>query len=165
MFRLVSLTSFAQVACYDTSPLKTYADKTSSLLSPALKNGGYKVTKIELDSVLRQKWAIISNCLHPEWPEFALPVAGEMSIDRIQETAISSVKNAKAPPVVHAGDIVQLWSQENSLRIDTPGVSEESGGLGEVIRVRLLHRNSEDQFATEHLLGIVRGSSNVEIQR
>jgi hypothetical protein len=65
---------------------------------------------------------------------------------------------------VHAGDLVQLWRQENFLRIEIPGVSEETGDLGKTIRVRLLHRNTDDQSAPEHFSGVVRGPFSVEIQ-
>ena len=54
-------------------------------------------------------------------------------------------EGAKTAPVVRAGDIVRLWRQESSLRIEVAGVSEESGGLGKTIRVRLLRRNTDDQ--------------------
>jgi hypothetical protein len=43
-------------------------------------------------------------------------------------------------------------------------VSEESGGLGKTIRVRLLRRNADDQVIQERFSGIVRGPSDVEMQ-
>jgi hypothetical protein len=66
--------------------------------------------------------------------------------------------------VVHAGDIVRLWKQEDLLRIEVAGVSEETGGLGKIIRVRLLRRNADDQAIQERFSGIVRGPSDVEMQ-
>jgi flagella basal body P-ring formation protein FlgA len=67
-------------------------------------------------------------------------------------------------PVVHAGDIVRLWRQEELLRIEVVGVSQESGGLGKAIRVRLLRQNTDNQAIQEQLSGIVRGPSDVEMQ-
>jgi flagella basal body P-ring formation protein FlgA len=66
--------------------------------------------------------------------------------------------------IVHAGDRVRLWKQEDFLRIEVSGVSEESGGLGTTIRVRLLHRNTDDQSIHDQFSGIVRGPSDVEMQ-
>jgi hypothetical protein len=43
-------------------------------------------------------------------------------------------------------------------------VSEESGGLGKTIRVRLLHRGTDDQSIRQKFSGVVRGPANVEMQ-
>ena len=45
------------------------------------------------------------------------------------------------------------------------GVAEENGGLGKIVRVRLLRRNADDQATQERFLGVVRGPSDVEMQR
>src|SRR5277367_6835645 len=81
LLRLVSVPSFARAVCYDTPDSAIDAVGTNILIPPASKNRGYKVVKIQSDSVLRQRWAIISNCSHPEWPERALPVTGKSEID------------------------------------------------------------------------------------
>jgi hypothetical protein len=75
------------------------------------------------------------------------------------------VGSSESPVVVHPGDIVRLWKEEGLLRIDVAGVSEESGGVGKTIRVRLLPVKSESPTSPEELLGVVRGPLNVEIQR
>jgi hypothetical protein len=137
---------------------------TGSLFPAILNNQDHKVIKIQSDSVLGKRWAIISNCSHPEWPEFALPLTEKGPARPPQETAGSSREDAKTLFIVHAGDIVQLWKQESRLRIEVSGISEESGSLGKTVRVRLLHRKPDDQ-SPGHLLGIVRGPFNVEIQR
>jgi flagella basal body P-ring formation protein FlgA len=72
--------------------------------------------------------------------------------------------SVRSIPVVHAGDIVRLWKQEDILRIEVAGVSEESGGLGKTIRVRLLRQNTDSQVIPEQFFGIVRGPSDVEMQ-
>jgi flagella basal body P-ring formation protein FlgA len=74
------------------------------------------------------------------------------------------VTSVGAIAVVHAGDIVRLWRQEDLLRIEVAGVSEESGSLGQTIRVRLLRRDAENQTIQEQFSGIVRGQSDVEMQ-
>jgi hypothetical protein len=164
MFLFGAVASYALVDCNNT-PNSKIDVSTDSLFPAEMKTDGYKVIKIQSDLLLGQRWAIISNCSHPEWPEFALPLTGRSPISLPQTTATSSREDARPLSLVHAGDLVQLWKQESLLRIEMPGVSEESGGLGKTIRVRLLQRQADNQSAPEHFLGIVRGPSNVEIQR
>jgi hypothetical protein len=165
LLRLTFGSRVAQAICYDTPRSAINAVRSSSSISPVSKNWGYRVLKIQSDLVLRQRWAIISNCSHPEWPELALPLTGNDPIDLPQEIVTSSVTDAKTTSIVHAGDVVQLWRQEDSLRIEIPGISEETGDLGKTIRVRLLHRSTDNQSAPEHFYGVVRGRFSVEIQR
>lgn len=164
MLLLVAVASHALAACNNT-PNSKIDVSTDSLFPAEMKTDGYKVMKIQSDLLLGQRWAIISSCSHPEWPEFALPLTGRSPINPLQKTATSSREDARPLSVVHAGDLVQLWKQESLLRIEMPGISEESGGLGKTVRVRLLHSQADNQSAPEQFLGIVRGPFNVEIQR
>lgn len=149
--------------CYSTPRTAIDAVDTSSVPSLA-SNSGYRVTRIQSDPVLGQRWAMVASCSHPEWPAFALPTNGASSLKVPQRAERSFAESVKATPVVRAGDIVRLWRQESLLRIEVAGVSEESGVLGETIRVRLLRRNTDDQSILEQFSGVVRGPSNVEIQ-
>jgi flagella basal body P-ring formation protein FlgA len=69
-----------------------------------------------------------------------------------------------APLFVHAGEEVQLWRQEDNLRITVTGVSEENAGLGRAVRVHLLRTNA-GEVQERQLFGIVRGPGIVEIGR
>jgi hypothetical protein len=160
----IAVASSAQAICYSTPRTAIDAVSKSSSFSPASNISGYRVTKIQSDPVLGQRWAMIANCGHPEWPEFALPANGASSRGGVQETKHSLNESVKIALVIHAGDIVRLWKQESHLRIEVTGVSEESGGLGKAIRVRLLRRNTDDQSIPQQFSGVVRGPSNVEIQ-
>jgi len=160
----ISVASWAQVACYDTPRIAIDALEHNSSVSLASENSGYRVTRLQSDPVLGQKWAMITSCGHPERPAFALPANGASSLRAPQEVERSLAGGAKTAPLIRAGDIVRLWRQENLLRIEVAGVSEESGSLGKTIRVRLLRRNTDDQSTPEQLFGVVRGPSNVEIQ-
>ena len=60
-----------------------------------------------------------------------------------------------------AGEVVRLWRQEDNLRIEVTAMSEENGGLGKAIRVRLMGGGSAEQ----QFIGIVRGVADVEMQR
>jgi Chaperone for flagella basal body P-ring formation len=150
----------ARATCYGTPYTAIDEAVASSLSPPAVNSGGYKVTKIQSDPVLGQRWVTIVSCGHPEWPAFVLRANGTSSSKASQESRPLTVSTA---PVVRAGDIVRLWRQESLLRIEAAGVSEESGDLGKTIRVRLLRRNTDDQSIPEQFSGIVRGPLNVEI--
>jgi hypothetical protein len=151
-----------RAACYGTPRSAIDAVVTRSFASPVSKRGGYRVTKTLSDSVLGQKWAMIASCDHPEWPAFALPV-GAASIHIPQQTSYVLSENPAAV-VVRVGDVVHLWRQESLLRIEAAGISEESGEIGKVVRVRLLHENTDGQSISEQLFGIVRGPLDVEMQ-
>jgi len=133
---------------------------TSPIPSP-LNNEGYQVTGISSDSVLGRRWATIANCSHPEWPVFAVPASGAVPP---AETQRPLTDKGGRTALVRAGDIVRLWKQESLLRIEIAGVSEENGGLGKTIRVRLLRRNGDGQSIPEQYSGVVRGPSDVEMR-
>ena len=101
---------------------------------------------------------MIVSCDHPEWPAFALPLEITSSLKAPPRI---STKEIPGTPVVHAGDIVQIWRHDTLLRIEVTGISEESGSLGKKIRVRLVQ---SDSGVPQQLLGVVRGPSNVELE-
>jgi hypothetical protein len=154
---------FAQAACYSTPRAATDAIRPGSALSPVSEGAGYRVTGTQSDPVLGRRWAIVSSCDHTEWPVSAIQISGSDPAAPSQTKRIP-VTSVRSIPVVHAGDIVRLWKQEDLLRIEVAGVSEETGGLGKIIRVRLLRRNPYDQAIQERFSGIVRGPSDVEMQ-
>jgi hypothetical protein len=160
----ISMASSSRAACYSTPRASIDALVANSSSSPALNDDGYRVTRIESDPVLGLRWAMIVRCGHPEWPVVALPANGASSLALPQVTERSATDGLRTPPVVRAGDIVRLWRRESLLRIEVAGVSEESGGLGKTIRVRLLHRNTDDQSIPEPFLGVIRGPLDVEMQ-
>ena len=160
----ISMASSSRAVCYSTPSKAIDALVANSSHSPALKDDGYRVTRIESDQVLGLRWAMIARCGHPEWPLVALPANGASSLVLHQETERSVTDGLSTAPVVRAGDIVRLWRRESILRIEVAGVSEESGCLGKTIRVRLLHRNTDDQFIPEQFLGVIRGPLDVEMQ-
>jgi hypothetical protein len=164
LFTLQGTSSSSHAECYSTPRTAVDALVANSSFPPAIKNEGYRVTRIAADQVLGQRWATIARCDHPEWPVFALPANAPSSLSVPQEAMRFVTKNLSAAPVIRAGDFVQLWRQEGILRIEVAGVSEESGGLGKTIRVRLLHRSADDQSIPTRLSGVVRGPSDVEMQ-
>jgi hypothetical protein len=160
MFMTVS----SWAACYSTPRAAIDALIANSSFSPTVATAGYRVTRIELDAVLGQRWAMIARCDHPEWPGVAFPANGVSSLATSKAPELSVIDELRTAPVVQAGDVVRLWRQESFLRIEVAGVSEESGGLGKTVRVRLLHRNGDNQLIQGQFSGIVRGPSDVEMQ-
>jgi hypothetical protein len=160
----MSMLSSSRAECYTTPRAALDALIANSSFSPTLKSDGYRVTKIESDQVLGQRWVMIARCGHPEWPVVALPTNGASLPALPQESKRSVSENLRTAPVIRAGDVVRLWKQESLLRIEVAGVSEESGGLGKTIRVRLLHRSTDDQSIPEQFAGVIRGPANVEMQ-
>jgi hypothetical protein len=155
---------YTRAACYSTPRTAIDAVETTSPFSPVVESGGFRVIKIESDPVLGRSWAMIASCGHPEWPAFAIPTIKKDIPRASHEVASPLVEGVKAVPLVRAGDVVRLWMRENFLRIEVAGISEDSGGLGKTIRVRLSRRNRDDQSTQAEFFGVVRGPSNVEIE-
>jgi hypothetical protein len=159
----ILLCTSACAACYSTPQIAADTVATGHLSTQALKSDGYRVAKVQLDRVLGNRWVMIASCGHPEWPAFALVTNNADLPVPPQEATNPLAEKTQQRPAVRAGEIVRVWRQGTLLRIEATGVSEESGGLGKTVRVRLLSRNTDDQSVSE-LSGIVRGPSDVEIQ-
>jgi hypothetical protein len=158
------MTGSGWATCYGTPRTAIDALEADSSFSPVLETDGYRVMGIEFDQVLGQRWAMIARCNHPEWPVVALPANGANSLASPLEMERSVTGGIRTTPVVRAGDVVRLWRHEGVLRIEVAAVSEESGGLGKTIRVRLLRRNTDDQSIRKLFSGVIRGPLDVEMQ-
>lgn len=128
---------------------------------------GFRVKSTRWDPVLRQRWAQIVSCAHPEWPTVELE-ASSLQID--PSPSLEGDRNREESllplmPVIRAGDVVQLWSQEGDLRIEVGAIAEQNAGMGKTVRVRLLQRKTLGQQVEEQFLGVVRGPHNVEMQQ
>ncbi|HEY0163250.1 MAG TPA: flagella basal body P-ring formation protein FlgA [Edaphobacter sp.] len=140
--------------CASTPELALRATQTVVTPETVASQEGYRVASVRRDPLLNQSWATVVSCSHPERPSITLPLPSD------------SPRNAQAAntpfPVVHAGDLVQLWGQQRNLRIEVAGKAEESGATGNRVRVRLL-RTGLETGEPRALTGIVRGPGNVEI--
>jgi hypothetical protein len=122
---------------------------------------GYRVTSVRWDPVLQQSWATIVSCVHPEWPGISLRMDDEMSE---AQRGLSTRARLEHSPLIRAGDVIEVWRQEDLLRIEVSGVAEQSGSMGETIRVRLLRPAGSNQSLEEQFSGVVRGRADVEMQ-
>ncbi len=148
--------------CYGTAHSAIAALTASPLVGETPGQTGYRVARIKADQVLGLQWVTISSCSHPEWPSLVLSLPAGSSVQ--PRNAESSIRSVEPSPIVHVGDVVRLWKNEGVSRIEVVGVSEESGGVGKKVRVRLLHRNYDEEAAPRVLSGVIRGPSNVEMQ-
>jgi hypothetical protein len=134
-------------------------------LPKGLVGEAYYAAGVRWDPVLQREWILLGPCEHPE----RLPVARQLPsseqddpVDRRNVQKIAVISRG-IPLVVHAGEIVQLWKQEDNLRIVVAGVSEEGAGLGKTVRVRLVPASTGQQQERQ-LSGIVRGPGIVEMK-
>jgi hypothetical protein len=159
LFSVLAITVSAQAICYSTPRRAIDSALVGGAPSTAAISGGYRVLSLQLDPVLRQRWATVANCAHPEWPAVAMPVGGDVSLKGMQQWQPEAFRSSV---VVHMGDVVRLWRQDSLSRIEVAGVSEGSGAVGATIRVRLLHTSSEDQ--PRPIAGVIRGPADVEMK-
>jgi hypothetical protein len=146
-----SLSDFAKAAetpCVGESP--------GSFGAP--QRDGYRLILVRWDPVLQKQWATLRDCEHPERP--ALTVTSNRTIPSLPA---ASTRPAEGRMLVHAGDLVRLWKEEEESRIEIMAISEDNGRAGSVVR---LHSKST-RLGTERqkILGVVRGISEVEIAR
>jgi hypothetical protein len=76
----------------------------------------------------------------------------------------SSERIGSASMVVRAGDVVRLWHREDYLNIEVTAVAQESGALGQAIRVRMVYPKNGETREERQFTGIVRGPSDLEMQ-
>jgi flagellar basal body P-ring formation chaperone FlgA len=158
----VAISAFAS-ACALTVPSEV---ANEGRLPTALADEGYRITGVRWDPVLKQRWVLAVHCDHPEQPARAIPLdkshADVALVRKNQEEITADL--VTVPLLVHAGETVQLWRQEDNLRITVAGVSEENAGFGRGVRVHLLRTNA-GEGQERQLFGIVRGPGIVEIGR
>lgn len=158
---LIATVSHAQ--CLPT-PVAAASSATSASLPTAVGGSGFRVASTHWDPVLRQRWVLVESCDHPAWPALEMPVPTVEKPQRIVERDMVSLQLKAAPPVVRAGDTVQLWSVEGNLRIEVAAVAEESGAVGATVRVRLMQRQTFGGQRETEFEGVVRGPRSVEMK-
>lgn len=105
------------------------------------------------DIASRQRWAIVPDCQHPEWP------AKLVAVPPTDPAAKPLKAEPLAPPriLVRAGTHVVLWRDSESTRLALDAVALGDGAMGSVISLRLVRGGAM-------LLGRVRGAGSAELQ-
>lgn len=160
-------TSAVSAACADTPAAAAAGLKGANALFPLKQDGGFRVQSLRWDPVLHQHWALVVSCAHPEWPamEILSRISGGDTLSLGETEQARGESLVPLLPVVRAGDVVQLWSQEGDLRIEVAAMAEQNGGLGKTVRVRLMRRETLGPQIQEQFYGLVRGPHDVEMQR
>jgi hypothetical protein len=128
---------------------------------------GYRVVARRWDAVLGRSWDLRQDCAHPEWPAH-LVAAGSASVGTMTRNGpvrTKEVAQTVQPLLVHAGDRVRLWSQDEMVRIEMSGVVEQSAHGGESVVVQIARQSEEAGTTVERINGVVRGAGDVEMDR
>ena len=149
----------AENACFRST-------KEAALQSGVRDGEGFRLEGVRMDRVGGSRWARVVSCLHPEWPGVTVKVAGsrEEAGDGTPSLAMkpSGARHAAlamAPPVVLAGAAVRVVRVEAMVRLEMAGVAQESGALGDLVRVRVGAAGAERLED-----GVVRGDGLVALE-
>ena len=161
------LPSLAWAACAST-PAAAVGNVSGKSVQPSTTSDGvgFRVQSERWDPVLREQWALVVNCAHPDWPaiEFPSPALSKRSAGLIQTERPEAQGLFSSLPVVRAGDVVQLWGIQGDLHIEVAAMAEQSGGMGKTIRVRLMQRETLGPQIQEQFDAVVRGPHDVEMK-
>jgi hypothetical protein len=128
---------------------------------------GYRVVARQWDVLLGRSWELRQECAHPEWPArlVAGSAAGTGATARDGVAGTKEVAQIVPPLLVHAGERVRLWSQDERVRIEMSGVVEQSARGGERVVVQIARQSEDSGMTVERIGGIVRGAGDVEMER
>jgi hypothetical protein len=134
---------------------------------------GYRVMARRWDALLQRSLEVRQDCAHPERPARMIAVGpkdmrmadmGPMAHVGIAPVRTNEVAQSAAPLLVHAGDRVRLWSQDERVRIEMSGVVEQSARSGDRVLVQVTRRNEDTGMSVERIAGIVRAVGDVEME-
>ena len=123
---------------------------------------------VKHDAVRDLRWAVMVDCVHPEWPAKLVPLVGKDVAQMQAVTAVvvpAAVVKETGPLTVKAGEMVRVWSNDGVVKMETTGVAQESGGVGKRIRVRMLRQGMESIATEKVVTGLVAGLGSVEMGR
>jgi hypothetical protein len=128
---------------------------------------GYRVIAHRRDAVLRMNWELRQDCAHPEWPARAVAASDVAEYPPLHTLLVA---NPEAPPLpqpllVHAGNLVRLWQQDRTVRIEMSGIAEQSAHEGDRVVVRITRQTEDAGLSVQRFSGIVRASGDVEMER
>jgi hypothetical protein len=127
---------------------------------------GYRVIVRRWDAVLGSSYELRQDCAHPERPARSFAVSSASGAATRSALASPNVAAAVVQPLlVRAGEPVRLWMQDETVRIETSGVAEQSARSGERVTVRITHQTDDAGLTVQRITGIVRGAGDVEMER
>ncbi len=124
------------------------------------EGGGYRLEFVRQDPFGRRSWATVKSCAHPEWPSVVVAtafVAGSSETPHGRDDkAAATLGRTATGPVVMGGTRVRVFEGGAMARLETVGVAQSSGRIGDRVMVRI----GEDGRVVE---GVVRGADVLEI--
>jgi hypothetical protein len=124
------------------------------------EGGGYRLVFVRVDPFGGRAWAGVRSCLHPEWPTVLVSGIVPVSGSAEHGEAIKSGMDVTHPDIV-GGRTVRVVKTDAMVRIETTGVAQASGRVGERIWVRVVGPGDDK---TGHLeSGVVRSAELLEI--
>jgi hypothetical protein len=164
----------AESPCASTAAGAVRAYETGMATDRAAELAGYRVTGVRRDAILGRTWASVGRCEHPEWPEVSVPttakaqaIVAPMELASTSQTErpqmAASPQGRPGERLVKPGETVRLWRSETNVRVELTAVCDESGGIGDKVRVHVTSR-LEDGVVVRYLSGLVRGPADVEME-
>lgn len=128
---------------------------------------GYRVLGRRWDALLGRSWELRQDCAHPEWPAHLVAVGSVVvgAAARSEASKSNEVAQNLPPLLVHAGDRVRLWQQDEMVRIEMSGVVEQSARNGDRVVVQITRQSEDSGMTVERVSGTVRGPGDVEMER
>ncbi|MDQ2831067.1 MAG: hypothetical protein M3Y74_18720 [Chloroflexota bacterium] len=125
---------------------------------------GFRLEGVSQDAMGGKNWATVRSCGHPERPSMLVRVAdGQTTLQahgRRDEAATNMGHPSIARVLVVAGARVRVVSAEAMVRLEAMGVAQGPGGLGDVVKVRLLGEG-EPMYVS----GVVKSAEWLEMVR
>ncbi len=132
---------------------------------PTAEARGYRVIDYRWDPVLLQRWAVLQDALHPERPLLSERVeTAEAGLRPTATAAAVPAATRPAAPVVHAGDLITLWSEDGNVRLQLGAVAQQNAALGERVQMRVTGAGVNGSTGWQ-AAGVVRGPGSVEMDR
>jgi hypothetical protein len=104
------------------------------------------------DPVLRNSWAVVVDCAHPERPAQMMPAHDPHEMAGADRNAFQA---AQLRPWLRAGSAVRAW-RAGAVRIELSATAIESAPVGSKVKVRI-------RAGGTILEGVVRGADSVEL--
>lgn len=138
----------------------------SAIAQSGCGSDGYRVISRRWDALLGTGRELRQNCTHPEWPVRSILMGSGVTGDPVKHNSpVPESKLLLQPLLVHAGDTVRLWQQDEKVRIEMYGVAEQSAREAERTIVRVLRQHGEEGTSVERIAGVVRATGDVEMER
>jgi hypothetical protein len=126
--------------------------------------GGYRLEFVRRDGISGRNWASVRSCAHPEWPAVVV-VTGAAPVAPSQPGRNEAVAKAVPvpPPVVTGGRTVRVVLMDAVSKLEMTGITQGSGRLGDVVRVRILAPGDGGEGRVVE--AVVRSADMVEMGR